>query len=161
MGYSPAAIGLSYVPQTIAFWWAGTAAARRCKMGRPADAAVAAGALCTERHRHWAVGFIPGAGLAEILIPFCVMAIANGAIYLSLWRRRCVRSRRRQAARLRCRTPCSWGCASGKPVVSALIATPLLTTTSVMLATVALAVIGYRMQASAQDESTQVETSHA
>ena len=28
-----------------------------------------------------AVGFIPGAGLAEILIPFCVMAIANGAIY--------------------------------------------------------------------------------
>lgn len=34
MGYSPAAIGLSYVPQTIAFWWAGTAAARRCKNGK-------------------------------------------------------------------------------------------------------------------------------
>jgi Na+-transporting NADH:ubiquinone oxidoreductase subunit NqrD len=33
---------------------------------------------------------------------------------------------------------------------SALIATPLLTTTSVMLVTVALAVLGYRMQASAQ-----------
>jgi hypothetical protein len=29
----------------------------------------------------WAAGFIPGAGLVEILIPFCVMAIANGAIY--------------------------------------------------------------------------------
>ena len=29
----------------------------------------------------WAVGFIPGVGLAEILIPFCVMAVANGAIY--------------------------------------------------------------------------------
>ena len=62
MGYSPAAIGLSYVPQTIAFWWAGTAAARRCKMGRSADATMAAGALCAERHRYRAVGFIPGAG---------------------------------------------------------------------------------------------------
>ncbi|STD19801.1 Bcr/CflA subfamily drug resistance transporter [Enterobacter asburiae] len=49
-------------------------------------------------------------------------------------------------------------------MVSALIATPLLTTTSVMLVTVALAVLGYRMQASAQREQanrTQVETSHA
>ena len=49
-------------------------------------------------------------------------------------------------------------------VVSALIATPLLTTTSVMLVTVALAVLGYRMQVSAQHEQTnrtQVETSHA
>ena len=49
-------------------------------------------------------------------------------------------------------------------VVSALIATPLLTTTSVMLVTVALAAIGYRMQSSAQREqndSTQAETTHA
>jgi hypothetical protein len=39
MGYSPAAIGLSYVPQTIAFL-VGTAAARgAAKMGRSADAA--------------------------------------------------------------------------------------------------------------------------
>ncbi len=34
MGYSSAAIGLSYVPQTIAFWLAGTAVARRCKNGK-------------------------------------------------------------------------------------------------------------------------------
>jgi hypothetical protein len=49
-------------------------------------------------------------------------------------------------------------------VVSALIATPLLTTTSVMLVTVALAGIGYHMQSSAhREENTagQAETSHA
>ena len=37
-------------------------------------------------------------------------------------------------------------------VVSALIATPQLTTTSVMLVTVALAVMGYRTQSAAQRE---------
>ena len=50
-------------------------------MGRPTDAALAAGAVCAKRDCDRAVGFIPDAGLAEILIPFCVMAIANGAIY--------------------------------------------------------------------------------
>ena len=40
MGYSPAAIGLSYVPQTIAFRWVAMAVAPRCKMGRPTDAAL-------------------------------------------------------------------------------------------------------------------------
>ena len=49
MGYSPAAIGLSYVPQTIAFLLGGYGAA---EMGRPADAALAAGAVCLERGRH-------------------------------------------------------------------------------------------------------------
>lgn len=34
MGYSPAAIGLSYVPQTIAFWWVAMAVAPRCKNGK-------------------------------------------------------------------------------------------------------------------------------
>ncbi|WP_459655502.1 hypothetical protein, partial [Achromobacter xylosoxidans] len=49
-------------------------------------------------------------------------------------------------------------------VGSALIATPLLTTTSVMLVTVALAGLGYRRQSSAhreQSENAQTETSHA
>ena len=49
-------------------------------MGRPADAARLL-ALFALSGRHRAVGFIPGVGLAEILIPFCVMAVANGAIY--------------------------------------------------------------------------------
>ena len=56
------------------------------------------------------------------------------------------------------------GLCFGKLVVSALIATPLLTTTSVMLVTVALAVMGYRMQSAAQRElenHAQSETSHA
>ncbi len=40
MGYSPAAIGLSYVPQTIAFLGGWLWLSRRAaKMGRPTDAA--------------------------------------------------------------------------------------------------------------------------
>jgi len=45
--------------------------------------------------------------------------------------------------------------------VSWLIATPLLTTTSVMVATVVLAALGYRMQyvrADQQDNSLQAES---
>ncbi len=113
MGYSPAAIGLSYVPQTIAFLVGGLWLSRgAAKMGRSADAALAAGTLRAERDRHWAVGFIPGAGLAEILIPFCVMAVANGAIYPIVVARRYVRSHRQQVVRPRFRIPCSWVCAS-------------------------------------------------
>ncbi|MOA48124.1 Inner membrane transport protein YdhC [compost metagenome] len=49
-------------------------------------------------------------------------------------------------------------------IVSALIATPLMTTTSVMLVTVALAALGYRMQVSATEntqDGTAAESSQA
>lgn len=49
-------------------------------------------------------------------------------------------------------------------IVSALIATPLMTTTSVMLVTVALAALGYRLQSNVKkqsDDGTQPESSQA
>ncbi|MED5643453.1 purine nucleoside transporter PunC [Enterobacter bugandensis] len=163
MGYSPAAIGLSYVPQTIAFLVGGygcRAALQKWEGQQMLPWLLVLYALSVIGT--WAVGFIPGAGLAEILIPFCVMAIANGAIYpivVAQALRPFPQATGRAAA---LQNTLQLGlCFLASLVVSALIATPLLTTTSVMLATVALAVIGYRMQASAQDESTQVETSHA
>ena len=141
------------------------AVAPRCKMGRPTDAATAAGAVCAKRDCDWAVGFIPGAGLAEILIPFCVMAIANGAIYPIVVARalRPFPQATGRAAALQ-NTLQLGLCFPASLVVSALIATPLLTTTSVMLITVALAGLGYRMQSSAlreQNDNAQTETSHA
>ncbi|MGK4356981.1 purine nucleoside transporter PunC [Enterobacter cloacae] len=166
MGYSPAAIGLSYVPQTIAFLLGGygcRAALQKWEGQQMLPWLLVLFALSVIAT--WAVGFIPGVGLVEILIPFCVMAVANGAIYPIVVA---------QALRP---FPQATGCAAALQntlqlglcflaslVVSALIATPLLTTTSVMLATVVLAVMGYRMQSAAQrelDSPTQPETSHA
>lgn len=111
------------------------------------------------------MGFIPGAGLAEILIPFCVMAVANGAIYpivVACALRPFPQATGRAAA---LQNTLQLGlCFLASLVVSALIATPLLTTTSVMLVTVALALLGYRMQSAAQreqDDRAEVKTSHA
>ncbi len=84
MGYSPAAIGLSYVPQTIAFLVGGYGCRAALQTWECAAAAVAAGALCAERLWVPVCGGVydrAAAGLAELLIPFCVMAVANGAIY--------------------------------------------------------------------------------
>nr|WP_233158446.1 purine nucleoside transporter PunC [Enterobacter hormaechei] len=166
MGYSPAAIGLSYVPQTIAFLVGGygcRAALQKWEGQQMLPWLLVLYALSVIAT--WAVGFIPGAGLAEILIPFCVMAIANGAIYpivVAQALRPFPQATGRAAA---LQNTLQLGlCFLASLVVSALIATPLLTTTSVMLVTVVLAGLGYRMQSSAhreQNENAQTETSHA
>ncbi|CZV15235.1 Bcr/CflA subfamily drug resistance transporter [Enterobacter hormaechei] len=166
MGYSPAAIGLSYVPQTIAFLVGGygcRAALQKWEGQQMLPWLLVLYALSVIAT--WAVGFIPGAGLAEILIPFCVMAIANGAIYpivVAQALRPFPQATGRAAA---LQNTLQLGlCFLASLVVSALIATPLLTTTSVMLVTVVLAGLGYRMQSSAhreQSENAQTETSHA
>lgn len=59
-------------------------------MARQAVITVVAGAVCSQRHCDWAAGFISHVSLVEILIPFCVMAIANGAIYPIVVAGRCV-----------------------------------------------------------------------
>jgi Bcr/CflA subfamily drug resistance transporter len=166
MGYSPAAIGLSYVPQTIAFLVGGygcRAALQKWEGQQMLPWLLLLYALSVIGT--WAVGFIPGVGLAEILIPFCVMAIANGAIYpivVAQALRPFPQATGRAAA---LQNTLQLGlCFLASLVVSALISTPLLTTTSVMLVTVALAGMGYRMQAAAQraqDNRAQAETSHA
>ena len=166
MGYSPAAIGLSYVPQTIAFLVGGygcRAALQRWEGQQMLPWLLVLFALSV--FGTWAVGFIPGTGLTEILIPFCVMAVANGAIYpivVAQALRPFPQATGRAAA---LQNTLQLGlCFLASLVVSALISTPLLTTTSVMLVTVALAAFGYRMQLSAQREQNarqQVETSHA
>src|SRR5690606_35123431 len=166
MGYTPAVIGLSYVPQTIAFLVGGYGcrAALQKWQGQPMLpwllVLYALSVIGT-----WAVGFIPNVGLAEILIPFCVMAVANGAIYpivVAQALRPFPHATGRAAA---LQNTLQLGlCFLSSLIVSALIATPLMTTTSVMLVTVALALLGYRMQSAAQreqDDRTEVKTSHA
>jgi len=166
MGYSPAAIGLSYVPQTIAFLVGGygcRAALQKWEGQQMLPWLLVLYAFSVIGT--WAVGFIPGAGLAEILIPFCIMAIANGAIYpivVAQALRPFPQATGRAAA---LQNTLQLGlCFLASLVVSALISTPLLTTTSVMLVTVALAALGYRMQSAARrenDDRRRTQTSHA
>lgn len=95
----------------------------------------------------WAAGFIHNVSLTEILIPFCVMAIANGAIYpivVAEALRPFPQATGRAAA---LQNTLQLGlCFLASLVVSWLISTPLLTTTSVMLTTVLLAGLGYKMR---------------
>ncbi|WP_343644618.1 purine nucleoside transporter PunC [Enterobacter sp.] len=163
MGYSPAAIGLSYVPQTIAFLVGGygcRAALQKWEGQQMLPWLLVLYAFSVIGT--WAVGFIPGAGLTEILIPFCVMAIANGAIYpivVAQALRPFPQATGRAAA---LQNTLQLGlCFLASLVVSALIATPLMTTTSVMLVTVVLAGLGYRMQSSARAAEAQTQTSQA
>lgn len=150
MGYSPAVIGLSYVPQTIAFLIGGYGcrAALQKWQGKQLLAWLlvlfAVSVIAT-----WAAGFISHVSLVEILIPFCVMAIANGAIYpivVAQALRPFPHATGRAAA---LQNTLQLGlCFLASLVVSWLISisTPLLTTTSVMLSTVVLVALGYMMQ---------------
>ena len=150
MGYSPAVIGLSYVPQTIAFLIGGYGcrAALQKWQGKQLLpwllVLFAVSVIAT-----WAAGFISHGSLVEILIPFCVMAIANGAIYpivVAQALRPFPHATGRAAA---LQNTLQLGlCFLASLVVSWLISisTPLLTTTSVMLSTVVLVALGYMMQ---------------
>lgn len=150
MGYSPAVIGLSYVPQTIAFLIGGYGcrAALQKWQGKQLLpwllVLFAVSVIAT-----WAAGFISHVSLVEILIPFCVMAIANGAIYpivVAQALRPFPHATGRAAA---LQNTLQLGlCFLASLVVSWLISisTPLLTATSVMLSTVVLVALGYMMQ---------------
>ncbi|EMB3586224.1 Bcr/CflA family multidrug efflux MFS transporter [Escherichia coli] len=150
MGYSPAVIGLSYVPQTIAFLIGGYGcrAALQKWQGKQLLpwllVLFAVSVIAT-----WAACFISHVSLVEILIPFCVMAIANGAIYpivVAQALRPFPHATGRAAA---LQNTLQLGlCFLASLVVSWLISisTPLLTTTSVMLSTVVLVALGYMMQ---------------
>lgn len=152
MGYSPAVIGLSYVPQTITFLIGGYGcrAALQKWQGKQLLpwllVLFAVSVIAT-----WAAGFISHVSLVEILIPFCVMAIANGAIYpivVAQALRPFPHATGRAAA---LQNTLQLGlCFLASLVVSWLISisTPLLTTTSVMLSTVVLVALGYMMQRS-------------
>ena len=125
------------------------ASRRAAEMGRQAVITVVAGAVCSQRHCDLGCGFISHVSLVEILIPFCVMAIANGAIYPIVVAQALRPFPTQLVAPQRCRTLYNWVCASSQVwwfswLIS--ISTPLLTTTSVMLSTVVLVALGYMMQ---------------
>ncbi|TDN60185.1 purine nucleoside transporter PunC [Scandinavium goeteborgense] len=165
MGYGPTVIGLSYVPQTIAFLIGGygcRSALQKWDGQQMLPWLLLAFAVSVAGT--FAVGLTAGSSLTTLLIPFCLMAMANGAIYpivVAQALRPFPHATGRAAAM---QNTLQLGlCFLASLVVSTLISTPLLTTTSVMLATVVLAGWGYRMQFVAQrDENAgSNEESHA
>lgn len=164
MGYGSTVIGLSYVPQTIAFLIGGYGcrwALQKWQGQLMLPWLLLAFTLSIAAT--FAAGFIPGGSLTALLIPFCVMAMANGAIYpvvVSQALRPFPQATGRAAA---LQNTLQLGlCFAASLVVSALVNTALLTTTSVMLATTALAAWGYRMQkaASVAQCSTTSDITH-
>lgn len=160
MGYGPTVIGLSYVPQTIAFLIGGYGcrAALQKWQGQQMLPWLL-GAFAVSVAATFAVGLADGHSLTAILIPFCLMAVANGAIYpivVAQALRPFPQATGRAAA---LQNTLQLGlCFIASLVVSALIATPLLTTTSVMLSSVLLAGWGYWMQHTARLSETLTAT---
>ncbi|XTZ36690.1 purine nucleoside transporter PunC [Salmonella enterica] len=160
MGYGPSVIGLSYVPQTIAFLIGGYGC--RAALQKWQGSQLLPWLLCgfgLSVIATWAVGFVSGISLTALLIPFCFMAMANGAIYpivVAQALRPFPQATGRAAA---LQNTLQLGlCFMASLVVSWLIATPLLTTTSVMVSMVLLAAMGYRLQ---RTESSQYEEKSA
>ena len=165
MGYSPTVIGLSYVPQTIAFLIGGYGCRAALQKWQGSQllpwllVVFGVSVIAT-----WAVGLMENASLTALLIPFCVMAIANGAIYPIVVAQALKPFPQATGRAAALQNTLQLGlCFLASLAVSTLIATPLLTTTSVMLVTVLLAAIGYIMQRAARLEecTDKRSTSHA
>lgn len=163
MGYSPAAIGLSYVPQTIAFLIGGygcRSALQKWQGKRMLPWLLALYTLSI--FATWAVAVSGHATLTLLLIPFCVMAIANGAIYPIVVASALLPFPQATGKAAALQNALQLGlCFFASLMVSWLVVTPLLTTTSVMLATIVLAMLGYLLQRRKNVESWQTAESDA
>ncbi|MGG7814690.1 purine nucleoside transporter PunC [Klebsiella aerogenes] len=148
MGYGPTVIGLSYVPQTIAFLIGGygcRAALQKWQGHQMLPWLLVVFALSVAAT--WLAGIQDHPSLVALMVPFCIMAIVNGGIYpivVAQALKPFPQSTGRAAA---LQNTLQLGlCFLASLLVSSLIATPLLTTTSVMLISIVLAGIGFWMQ---------------
>ncbi|MEQ0231208.1 purine nucleoside transporter PunC [Klebsiella sp. CN_Kp116] len=161
MGYGPTVIGLSYVPQTIAFLVGGYGcrAALQKWQGQqilPWLLAIFAVSVAAT----WLAGLRENATLIGLMIPFCAMAVVNGGIYPIVVAQALKPFPQATGRAAALQNTLQLGlCFLTSLLVSTLIATPLQTTTSVMLVSIVLAGIGYRMQYKAAHPAT--ESSHA
>lgn len=161
MGYGPTVIGLSYVPQTIAFLVGGygcRAALQKWQGQQILPWLLVIFAISVAAT--WLVGLQENVSLVGLMIPFCAMATVNGGIYPIVVAQALKPFPQATGRAAALQNTLQLGlCFLTSLVVSALIATPLQTTTSAMLVSIVLAGIGYRMQYRAGSVTT--ESSHA
>ncbi|MBZ7102398.1 purine nucleoside transporter PunC [Klebsiella michiganensis] len=161
MGYGPTVIGLSYVPQTIAFLVGGygcRAALQKWQGQQILPWLLAIFALSVAAT--WLVGLRENVTLVGLMIPFCAMAVVNGGIYPIVVAQALKPFPQATGRAAALQNTLQLGlCFLTSLLVSTLIATPLQTTTSVMLVSIVLAGMGYRMQHKAAHLETK--SSHA
>ncbi|CNE45241.1 putative transporter [Yersinia similis] len=145
MGYSPNVIGLSYVPQTLAFLLGGFGC-------RSALAHVKGNTLLPWLLVGYAGSMIALYLLATLttpsllilLIPFCLMALVNGACYPIIVANALMPFPDNTGKAAALQNTLQLGlCFVASMLVSAYISQPLLATVTVMLLTVVLAALGY------------------
>ena len=148
MGYSPDDIGLSYVPQTFAFLLGGfgcrmVVSRRDGKVLIPwllAGYGLSIAAL-------FLLAWLAQPGLAALLVPFCVMALANGALYPIIVANALLPFPQNTGKAAALQNALQLGlCFVASLAVSTFISQPLMATVSVMLMTVGLALLGFCLQ---------------
>ena len=148
MGYGPTVIGLSYVPQTIAFLIGGygcRAALQKWQGHQMLPWLLVVFALSVAAT--WLAGIQDHPSLVALIVPFCIMAIVNGGIYPIVVAQALKPFPQATGRAAALQNTLQLGlCFLASLLVSSLIATPLLTTTSVMLISIVLAGIGFWMQ---------------
>lgn len=147
MGYTPGVIGLSYVPQTIAFLVGGFGCrvliskidGNRILPWLLTGYALSIVAL-------YLVATLTHATLTTLLLPFCLMALVNGACYPIVVANALMPFPANTGKAAALQNTLQLGlCFFASLLVSAFIAQPLLATVTVMLGTLALVILGFIM----------------
>jgi len=148
MGYSPNDIGLSYVPQTLAFLLGGYGC--RTALNRISGKTLLPWLLVAygvSMVALYLVATLSQPTLTSLLIPFCFMALVNGASYPILVTNALMPFPDNSGKAAALQNTLQLGlCFITSMLVSAFITQPLLATVTVMVATVVLAALGYMIQ---------------
>ncbi|MDR3433802.1 MAG: purine nucleoside transporter PunC [Rouxiella aceris] len=165
MGYSPAAIGLSYMPQTVAFLLGGYGC--RMLIAKIDGGRLLPWLLCGYGVSVIALYFtaiLTQSTLVTLLIPFCFMALVNGACYPIVVANALMPFPANTGKAAALQNTLQLGlCFLASMLVSAFITQPLFSTVTVMLTTVALAGMGYLlvMRAGKTEEGKSPQAKHA
>lgn len=159
MGYTPGMIGLSYVPQTIAFLVGGFGC--RVLISRVDGNRILPWLLAGYTLSIvilYLVAMFTHATLLTLLIPFCLMALVNGACYPIVVANALMSFPANTGKAAALQNTLQLGlCFIASLLVSAFIAQPLLATVTVMLGTVLLVGIGYWMARKAEKQAVSVK----
>ncbi|MDQ1211250.1 purine nucleoside transporter PunC [Pantoea anthophila] len=155
LGLSPADIGLSYLPQTLAFLIGGFGC--RALLNRFNGAQLLPwllGVYSLSILALFAVALSGKGTLLSLMVPFCGMALANGAIYPIVVSSALMPFPHATGKAAALQNTLQLGlCFLASLAVSAGLTQALLTTTLIMTVTILLALIGYVMQRAASAQT--------
>lgn len=145
MGYGPNDIGLSYVPQTIAFLIGGYGC--RALLSRIGGNLMLPWLLVVyslSMVGMFAMALLSSPGLFALLVPFCIMAMANGAIYPIVVANALTPFPESSGKAAALQNTLQLGvCFLASLLVSVFVESALLATTAIMAGTVVLVAFGY------------------